>query len=117
MILTRHTVHLHMVQLERRHNRHDVDAAEETRERNQQTRPPEQVVVGFCNACDASSPDGDIDHDLHQLYILVHQMYHIHRYLQVLSSQVYTLQALFPDKYWSSAASRVSTTVFLVPYS
>jgi hypothetical protein len=34
-----------MVQPERRHNRHDVDVAEETRERYKQTCSPEQVVV------------------------------------------------------------------------
>jgi hypothetical protein len=38
-------VHFHLVQLERRHNRHDVDAAEEACERYQPQSPPEQGVV------------------------------------------------------------------------
>jgi hypothetical protein len=35
-----------MVQLERRHYSHDVDATQETFQRHQQTRPPEQKLVG-----------------------------------------------------------------------
>jgi surfeit locus 1 family protein len=50
MIIGRHhantsAVHFHMVQLECRHNRHDVDAIEEARQRHESQSPSEQVVV------------------------------------------------------------------------
>jgi len=47
--LTQLPVHLHMVQLECCHNRYDVDAVEEARERHQSKSPPEQVVVEHCH--------------------------------------------------------------------
>jgi hypothetical protein len=48
IMLTQSLVHLHMVQLERRHDCHDVDAIEEAHQRHQSQSPPEQVVVNRC---------------------------------------------------------------------
>ena len=44
-MLTSPTVHFHLVQPERRHYYHDVDATEKARERYQPESPPEQIVV------------------------------------------------------------------------
>ena len=90
IMLTQSLVHFHMVQLERRHDRHDVDAVEEAHQRYQSQSSSEQVVVNHrlirryvfsCTNRSLASPAMYIC-TLHVTYpSLFARLYHSHHFL------------------------------------
>jgi cytochrome oxidase assembly protein ShyY1 len=90
--LTPSPVHFHVVQLERRHDCHDVDAVEEAHQRHQSQSPSEQVVVNASSPlADRALPPATATH--YQLCILVRYMYFILAVCEILPSMSFHRRA------------------------